>query len=102
MRGFTETLKVEEYVPLAKEAKSAIVEGYATHEGDTGSPEVQIALLTERIKSLTDHLRTYANDNHSRRGLLKLVGQRRRLLAYLVRSDVDRYREVIGRLGLRR
>jgi small subunit ribosomal protein S15 len=102
MRGFTETLKVEEYVPLAKEAKSAIVEGYATHEGDTGSPEVQIALLTERIKSLTDHLRTYSNDNHSRRGLLKLVGQRRRLLAYLVRSDVDRYREVIGRLGLRR
>jgi len=78
-------------VPLAKEGKSAIVEGYATHEGDTGSPEVQIALLTERIKSLTDHLRTYPNDNHSRRGLLKLV-----------RSDVDRYREVIGRLGLRR
>jgi small subunit ribosomal protein S15 len=95
-------LNVEESVPLAKEAKSAIVDGYATHEGDTGSPEVQIALLTERIKSLTDHLRTYPNDNHSRRGLLKLVGQRRRLLAYLVRSDVDRYREVIGRLGLRR
>ncbi len=63
---------------------------------------MQIALLTERIKSLTDHLRAYPNDNHSRRGLLKLVGQRRRLLAYLVRSDVDRYREVIGRLGLRR
>ncbi len=102
MRGFSVKLKVEESVPLAKEAKSAIVDGYATHEGDTGSPEVQIALLTERIKSLTDHLRTYPNDNHSRRGLLKLVGQRRRLLAYLVRSDVDRYREVIGRLGLRR
>ena len=64
--------------------------------------EVQIALLTERIKSLTEHLRTYQNDNHSRRGLLKLVGQRRRLLAYLVRNDVDRYRAVIGRLGLRR
>jgi len=102
MRGFSVKLKVEESVPLAKEAKSGIVEGFATHEGDTGSPEVQIALLTERIKSLTDHLRTYPNDNHSRRGLLKLVGQRRRLLAYLVRSDVDRYREVIGRLGLRR
>ena len=89
-------------MPLARESKSAIVGDYATHEGDTGSPEVQIALLTERIKSLTEHLRTYQNDHHSRRGLLKLVGQRRRLLAYLVRKDVDRYRAVIGRLGLRR
>jgi small subunit ribosomal protein S15 len=95
-------MKMEEFVPLAKEAKSAIVEDYATHEGDSGAPEVQIALLTERIKSLTEHLRTYQNDNHSRRGLLKLVGHRRRLLAYLVRNDVDRYRAVIGRLGLRR
>jgi small subunit ribosomal protein S15 len=93
---------VEGYVPLAKETKGAVIDDFATHEGDTGSPEVQIALLTERIKSLTDHLRTYQNDNHSRRGLLKLVGQRRRLLAYLVRNDVDRYRAVIGRLGLRR
>lgn len=89
-------------MPLAKDAKSAIVDEYATHEGDTGSPEVQIALLTERIKSLTEHLRSYPKDNHSRRGLLKLVGQRRRLLAYLVRNDVDRYRTVIGSLGLRR
>ena len=89
-------------MPLAKDAKSAIVEEYATHDGDTGSPEVQIALLTERIKSLTDHLRSYPKDNHSRRGLLKLVGQRRRLLAYLVRHDVDRYRTVISSLGLRR
>ncbi|HEX9610104.1 MAG: 30S ribosomal protein S15 [Chloroflexota bacterium] len=89
-------------MPLAKDAKSAIVDEYATHEGDTGSPEVQIALLTERIKSLTDHLRSFPKDNHSRRGLLKLVGQRRRLLAYLVRHDVDRYRTVIGSLGLRR
>ena len=94
--------KVEEYVPLAGDTKSTIIDDYATHDGDTGSPEVQIALLTERIKSLTEHLRTYQNDNHSRRGLLKLVGQRRRLLAYLVRNDVDRYRAVIGRLGLRR
>ena len=93
---------VEEYVPLAKDAKSAIVDEYATHEGDTGSPEVQIALLTERIKSLTEHLRSFPKDNHSRRGLLKLVGQRRRLLAYLVRNDVDRYRTVIASLGLRR
>ena len=89
-------------MPLAKDAKSAVVDEYATHEGDTGSPEVQIALLTERIKSLTDHLRSFPKDNHSRRGLLKLVGQRRRLLAYLVRNDVDRYRTVIGSLGLRR
>jgi small subunit ribosomal protein S15 len=95
-------MKVEERVPLAKDTKGAIVAEYATHEGDTGSPEVQIALLTERIKSLTEHLRTYQNDNHSRRGLLKLVGQRRRLLAYLIRKDVDRYRAVIGELGLRR
>jgi small subunit ribosomal protein S15 len=95
-------MEMEESVPLANDAKSAIVDNYATHEGDTGSPEVQIALLTERITSLTEHLRTYPNDNHSRRGLLKLVGQRRRLLAYLVRTDVDRYRDVIGRLGLRR
>ena len=89
-------------MPLEKDTKSAIVDDFATHEGDTGSPEVQIALLTERIKSLTEHLRAYKNDNHSRRGLLKLVGQRRRLLAYLVRNDVDRYRAVISRLGLRR
>ena len=89
-------------MPLAKDVKSAIVTEYATHEGDTGSPEVQIALLTERIKSLTDHLRSFPKDNHSRRGLLKLVGQRRRLLAYLVRHDVDRYRTVIASLGLRR
>lgn len=89
-------------MPLAKDAKSAIVDEFATHEGDTGSPEVQIALLTERIKSLTDHLRSFPKDNHSRRGLLKLVGQRRRLLAYLVRHDVDRYRTVIASLGLRR
>jgi small subunit ribosomal protein S15 len=93
---------VEESVPLARDTKSAIIDEYAVHEGDTGSPEVQIALLTERIKSLTEHLRTYENDNHSRRGLLKLVGQRRRLLGYLVRNDVDRYRAVIARLGLRR
>ncbi len=89
-------------MPLAKDAKSAIVDEYATHEGDTGSPEVLIALLTERIKSLTDHLRSFPKDNHSRRGLLMLVGQRRRLLAYLVRNDVARYRTVISSLGLRR
>jgi small subunit ribosomal protein S15 len=89
-------------VPLAREEKQEIIAGYATKEGDTGSAEVQIALLTERIRSLTDHLRSFPKDNHSRRGLLKLVGQRRRLLAYLVKRDNARYRAVIARLGLRR
>ena len=89
-------------MPLAREQKQEIVTGYATKEGDTGSPEVQVALLTERIKDLTDHLRRFPKDNHSRRGLLKLVGQRRRLLAYLIKKDNTRYRAVIGRLGLRR
>jgi small subunit ribosomal protein S15 len=89
-------------VPLTRETKEAVIADYATRDGDTGSPEVQIALLTERIKGLTEHLRSFPRDNHSRRGLLKLVGQRRRLLAYLARSDTARYRAVISRLGLRR
>jgi small subunit ribosomal protein S15 len=89
-------------VPLVRETKDRLVAEYATREGDTGSPEVQIALLTERIKGLTEHLKQFPRDNHSRRGLLKLVGQRRRLLAYLVRKDPARYRAVIARLGLRR
>ena len=89
-------------MPLAREEKQEIMTGYATKEGDTGSPEVQVALLTERIKDLTEHLRSFPKDNHSRRGLLKLVGQRRRLLAYLIKKDNTRYRTVIGRLGLRR
>ena len=89
-------------MPLARETKQTLVSEYATTDGDTGSPEVQIALLTERIRGLTDHLRGFPKDNHSRRGLLKLVGQRRRLLAYLVKKDNARYRVVIGRLGLRR
>jgi small subunit ribosomal protein S15 len=89
-------------VPLARETKEELIQAYATKEGDTGSPEVQIALLTERIKGLTGHLRSFPKDNHSRRGLLKLVGQRRRLLAYLIKKDNVRYRAVIGQLGLRR
>jgi len=92
----------EDRVPLAREHKQEIIGGFATKDGDTGSPEVQISLLTERIKALTGHLRSFPKDNHSRRGLLKLVGQRRRLLAYLVKKDNTRYRAVIGRLGLRR
>ena len=87
---------------LTKEAKTSVIDEYRTHESDSGSPEVQIALLTERIRGLTEHLRRFPKDNHSRRGLLKLVGQRRRLLAYLVRKDNARYRAVINRLGLRR
>ena len=82
-------------MPLAREQKQEIMTGFATKEGDTGSPEVQIALLTERIRSLTDHLRSFPKDNHSRRGLLKLVGQRRRLLAYLIKKDNTRYRTVV-------
>jgi small subunit ribosomal protein S15 len=89
-------------VPLVRETKDRIVAEFAVSEGDTGSAEVQIALLTERVKDLTGHLRLYPKDNHSRRGLLKLVGQRRRRLAYLVKKDAPRYRAVIARLGLRR
>ena len=89
-------------MPLAREIKEELIGSYAIEDGDTGSPEVQIALLTERIKGLTEHLRSFPKDNHSRRGLLKLVGHRRRLLAYLVRKDNARYRAVIARLGLRR
>jgi small subunit ribosomal protein S15 len=87
---------------LQKEEKTNIIEQFAVHEGDTGSPEVQIALLSTRILQLTDHLRKFKHDNHSRRGLLKLVGQRRRLLAYLNKKDVDRYRAILARLGLRK
>ncbi len=89
-------------MPLAQAGKQEIITEYAIVDGDTGSPEVQVALLTERIRTLTEHLRGFPKDNHSRRGLLKLVGQRRRLLAYLVKKDATRYRAVIGRLGLRR
>jgi len=89
-------------VPLAQAGKQETISEYAIVDGDTGSPEVQVALLTERIRTLTEHLLSFPKDNHSRRGLLKLVGQRRRLLAYLVKKDATRYRAVIGRLGLRR
>ena len=89
-------------MPLARDTKAELIGKFGKTEGDTGSPEVQIALLTERIKGLTDHLRSFPKDNHSRRGLLKLVGQRRRLLAYLIKKDNMRYRAVIARLGLRR
>ncbi|MDQ4084893.1 MAG: 30S ribosomal protein S15 [Actinomycetota bacterium] len=82
--------------------KKKVISEYATTEGDTGSPEVQVALLTNRIKNLTEHLKTHKHDHHTRRGLLLLVGQRRRLLNYLQRNDIDRYRSLVERLGLRR
>jgi len=87
---------------LQKSEKTTIIEEYKRHDTDTGSPEVQIALLTTRINQLTEHLRTHRKDHHSRRGLLKMVGQRRRLLAYLSRVEVERYRSLIASLGLRR
>ena len=86
---------------MQKEQKAGIIEQYKLHEGDTGSPEVQVAILTERINHLNDHLKTHKKDHHSRRGLLKMVGQRRGLLNYLMRIDIERYRTLIGRLNLR-
>jgi small subunit ribosomal protein S15 len=87
---------------LTKEARETIVTEHARHEGDTGSPEVQIALLTERINDLTGHMRSHKKDFHTERGLMKLIGRRRRLLAYLSRTDIQRYREVLTKLGLRK
>ena len=87
---------------LTKGRKTEVIEDYRTHENDTGSPEVQVAILSERISYLTDHFKTHKKDHHSRRGLLKIVGQRRRLLDYLRNKDVNRYRTIIQRLGLRR
>jgi len=87
---------------ISKEKKTAVINEYARTPGDTGSPEVQVAVLTERIKELTEHLKVNPKDNHSRRGLLKMVGKRRRLLAYLKKVDIERYRSLIERLGLRK
>jgi small subunit ribosomal protein S15 len=87
---------------LAKEAKTEVINRFAKHQGDTGSPEVQVALLTARINELTEHLREHKKDHHSRRGLLMMVGHRRRLLNYLRRHDVGRYRELVQELGLRK
>lgn len=87
---------------LATEKKEEIVGKYRTHDGDTGSPQVQVALLTERINGLTEHFRTHKKDNHSRRGLLKMVSQRRSMLDYLKRRDIEQYHELIKSLGLRR
>lgn len=87
---------------ITQERKQQLIQEFKTHDADTGSPEVQIAILTESIQNLTEHLRTHKKDHHSRRGLLKMVGQRRKLLAYLKNKDVNRYSSLIERLGLRR
>lgn len=87
---------------MTNEMKQEIIKAYATHEGDTGSPEVQIAVLTQRINELTEHLKVHKKDHHSRRGLLKMVGHRRNLLAYLAKKDIERYRAIIAKLGIRK
>ena len=87
---------------LLKNEKTAIIEGNRAHETDTGSPEVQIAILTARINSLTEHLKVHPKDNHSRRGLFKMIGKRRSLLDYLARKDIERYRALIAKLGIRK
>ena len=87
---------------MLKDQKTAIIEANRTHEGDTGSPEVQIAILTERINQLTEHLKVHAHDNHSRRGLYKMIGKRRSLLDYLMKKDIERYRAIIAKLGIRK
>ncbi len=87
---------------MTKEEKQAIMAEYATHEGDTGSPEVQVAVLTKRINDLTEHLKNHKKDHHSRRGLLMMVGHRRNLLAYLQKTDIERYRTLIAKLGIRK
>ena len=89
-------------MPLQKDDKTSIIDEYRTHDGDTGSAEVQVALLSARINQLTEHLKQHKKDHHSRRGLLMMVGQRRRLLNYLSKKDIERYRSLISRLGLRR
>jgi len=87
---------------MTQEEKNAVIAEYALHEGDTGSPEVQVALLTRRINDLTGHLKIHKKDHHSRRGLLKMVGHRRNLLGYLQKTDIERYRSLIARLGIRK
>ena len=87
---------------MLKEQKTSIIEAHRTHENDTGSPEVQVAILTERINQLTEHLKVHAHDNHSRRGLYKMIGKRRSLLDYLMKKDIERYRALIAKLGIRK
>ena len=101
MRG-TGPCVEDQALSLTKDRKTELIGAYRTHESDTGSPEVQVAILSERINYLTDHFKTHAKDHHSRRGLLKLVGQRRRLLDYLKQKDAERYAQLIQKLGIRK
>ena len=87
---------------MTQAEKQEIIKAYATHEGDTGSPEVQIAILSQRIRELTEHLKNHPNDDHSRLGMYKMVGKRRRLLDYLAKKDINRYRAIVAKLGLRK
>ena len=87
---------------ITKDQKTTVIEANRTHETDTGSPEVQIAILSERIKQLTEHLKNHPNDDHSRLGMYKMVGKRRRLLDYLIKTDIERYRAIIAKLGIRK
>jgi len=103
LRGEEDTQKrKDEQTMITKDQKTNVIASNRTHETDTGSPEVQIAILTERISQLTEHLKIHKKDNHSRRGLLKMVGQRRSLLDYLAKKDIERYRACIAKLGIRR
>ena len=95
-------MKGGSYTMMLKDQKTAIIEANRTHEGDTGSPEVQVAILTERIAQLTEHLKQHPQDNHSRRGLYKMIGKRRSLLDYLMKKDIERYRALIAKLGIRK
>ncbi len=101
-RGGCAKIIMEVHIIMQKDQKQAIIDAYKLHEGDTGSPEVQIAILTERINHLNEHLKIYKKDHHSRRGLLKMVGQRRGLLNYLTKVDIERYRAIVEKLGLRK
>ena len=100
--GSRVTFRKVENIMIQKEKKTQVILDNATHEGDTGSPEVQIAILTARINELTEHLRTHKHDNHSRRGLLMMVGKRRNMLDYLAKKDINRYRALIAKLGIRK
>ena len=99
--GYSRTLKGV-FPIITKEVKTQVISENATHEGDTGSPEVQIAILTQRIRELTAHLKNHPNDDHSRLGMYKMVGKRRRLLDYLAKKDIERYRAIIAKLGIRK
>lgn len=102
LAGKTDCKKIYEVKIMQKETKQAIIASNQTHEGDTGSPEVQIAILTARINELTEHLKRNHNDHHSRRGMLKMVGKRRNFLGYLQKKDIERYRAIIEKLGIRK